>query len=84
MLLKNKKFQTLQHVNESKSLFNLYVCSVVINNLNKIMTCQRRMERNMLNIKLINKIRHTEVRIITKTTDDLIQALTLKWNWPET
>ena len=45
---------------------------------NKIITCQRGMERCILHIKLINKIRHTEIRYITKTTDGLTQVLTFK------
>nr|XP_032516630.1 uncharacterized protein LOC116769593 [Danaus plexippus plexippus] len=47
----------------------------------KIITCQRGMERSMLNIKRINKIRHTKIRNITKATDGLAQALALKWKW---
>ncbi|CAG4947891.1 unnamed protein product [Colias eurytheme] len=47
----------------------------------KIITCQRGMERSMLNIKRINKIRHTKIRNITKATDGLEQALALKWKW---
>ncbi|CAB3226849.1 unnamed protein product [Arctia plantaginis] len=39
------------------------------------------MERSMLNIKRINKIRHTKIRNITKATDGLAQALALKWKW---
>lgn len=48
---------------------------------NKIITCQRGMERSMLNIKKIQKIRHTEIRNTTKATDGLTQALSLKWKW---
>ncbi|KAI8437727.1 hypothetical protein MSG28_011961 [Choristoneura fumiferana] len=47
----------------------------------KIMTCQRGIERSMLNIKKIQKIRHIKIRNITKATDGLTQALTLKWKW---
>ena len=51
------------------------------NIINKIITCQRGMERSMLNIKRINKIRHTKIRNITKATNGLVQALALKWKW---
>ncbi|CAG4970122.1 unnamed protein product [Colias eurytheme] len=48
---------------------------------NKIITCQRGMERSMLNIRKIQKIRHTQIRQITNAKDGLAQALTLKWKW---
>lgn len=51
------------------------------NIMNKIRTCQRGMERSMLDIKRINKIRHSKIRSITNATDGLAQALALKWKW---
>ncbi|CAH2108571.1 unnamed protein product [Euphydryas editha] len=35
----------------------------------------------MLNIKIIEKIRHTKIRKTTKATDALIHARKLKWKW---
>lgn len=48
---------------------------------NKVVTCQRGMERSMLNIRKIQKIRHTDIRSRTKTIDALHHALKLKWKW---
>ncbi|CAK1598040.1 unnamed protein product [Parnassius mnemosyne] len=47
----------------------------------KITTCQRGIERSMLNIKKIQKIRHTKIRETTKATDALTYAKRLKWKW---
>lgn len=47
----------------------------------KIRTCQRGLERSMLNIRKINKIRHSKIRSVTKATDALNYALKLKWRW---
>nr|XP_034833605.1 uncharacterized protein LOC117990222 [Maniola hyperantus] len=47
----------------------------------KITTCQRGLERSMLKIKKLDKIRHTRIRSITKATDALNYALKLKWKW---
>ncbi|GBP37018.1 Putative uncharacterized transposon-derived protein F52C9.6 [Eumeta japonica] len=35
----------------------------------------------MLNIKKIDKVRHTKIRKTTKATDALNYALKLKWKW---
>lgn len=48
---------------------------------NKITTCQRGIERSMLNIKKIQKIRHSNIRKITKAKDALTYAKKLKWKW---
>ncbi|KAG6465037.1 hypothetical protein O3G_MSEX014898 [Manduca sexta] len=48
---------------------------------NKISTCQRGMERSMLNIRKVHKIRHTKIRLLTKATDVLSHSLKLKWKW---
>lgn len=48
---------------------------------NKIITCQRGIERSMLNIKKMQKIRHTSIRKITKAKDALNYAKKLKWKW---
>lgn len=48
---------------------------------NKLSICQRGMERSMLNIRKIQKIRHTKIRHLTKATDVLNHALKLKWKW---
>lgn len=45
----------------------------------KIVTCQRGLERSMLNIKKIQKIRHSEIRNISKAIDALKYAKKLKW-----
>lgn len=47
----------------------------------KITTCQRGLERSMLNIKKIQKIRHTKIRKITQTTDVLNLIRKFKWKW---
>ncbi|CAH2100226.1 unnamed protein product [Euphydryas editha] len=47
----------------------------------KIRTCQRGLERSMLKIRKIDKIRHTEIRSITRATDALEHALKQKWKW---
>lgn len=47
----------------------------------KIITCQRGLERSMLKIKKIQKIRHTKIRNISKATDALNYAQKLKWKW---
>lgn len=46
-----------------------------------ITTCQRSMERSILNIRKIQKIRSEIIRQKTKLTDALQQALHLKWQW---
>lgn len=35
----------------------------------------------MMNIKKIQKIRHTKIRHITKARDGLVYAQSLKWKW---
>lgn len=47
----------------------------------KITSCQRGIERSMLNIRKIQKIRHTKIRNMTKATDALRHAQKLKWQW---
>lgn len=46
-----------------------------------IRTTQRAMERSMLKIRKIHKIKHETIRSKTKITDALAQALKLKWQW---
>lgn len=46
--------------------------------MNQINTYQRGLERSMLNIKKIDKIRHTKVNDITKVTNALTFAQKLK------
>lgn len=41
----------------------------------------RGMERSMLNIRKLQKNRHTDIRSKTKTKDALNHALKLKWKW---
>lgn len=48
---------------------------------NKITSSQRAMERSILNLRKIYKVRSQEIRKKTKVTDMLHQALKLKWNW---
>ncbi|KAJ8705237.1 hypothetical protein PYW07_011064 [Mythimna separata] len=48
---------------------------------NKINTCQRGMERSMLNIKKIQKINHNKIRSKTKAIDALKYSQKLKWKW---
>lgn len=48
---------------------------------NKITTCQRSMERSMLKIKKVHKIRHTAIRKVTKSIDALSYAQKLKFRW---
>lgn len=48
---------------------------------NKITTCQRGLERSMLKINKLLKIRHTKIRSITKATNALNYAQKLKWKW---
>lgn len=48
---------------------------------NKIRTCQRGMERSMLKIRKMDKVRHTKIRRTTNATDALTYALKLKWKW---
>ncbi|GBP81972.1 LINE-1 reverse transcriptase homolog [Eumeta japonica] len=46
---------------------------------NKITSCQRSMERCILKIKKIQKIRHTDIRQKTKVIDALSHSQKLKW-----
>lgn len=48
---------------------------------NKIISCQRALERSMLSIQKIQKIRHEKIRNISKATDALEQTQRLKWKW---
>lgn len=48
---------------------------------NKINACQRGMERSMLNLRRIDRIRHTKIRGITKATNALSFAQKQKWKW---
>lgn len=48
---------------------------------NKITTCQRGMERSMLSIKKIQKIKHNIIRTQTKAIDALNYSQKLKWKW---
>lgn len=47
----------------------------------RITTTQRAMERSILNIRKIQKVRSKVIRQKTKMTDALTQALKLKWQW---
>lgn len=47
----------------------------------KIMTCQRAMERSIMNLKLRDKQRHTVIREKTKVIDALSHCMKLKWKW---
>ena len=47
----------------------------------KIMTCQRSMERSFMKIRKIHKIRHTTIRQKTKVIDALSYSQKLKWRW---
>lgn len=47
----------------------------------KIQTTQRAIERSILNIKKIHKVRSDFIRQKTKVTDALTHALKLKWKW---
>lgn len=48
---------------------------------NKIRTCQRGLERSMLNIRKRDKVRHDKIRNTTKAIDALMFALKQKWKW---
>ena len=48
---------------------------------NKIRTCQRAMERSILKLRKIQKIRSEDIRKKTKLTDALEYCLKLKWQW---
>ncbi|KAL0832588.1 hypothetical protein ABMA28_000786 [Loxostege sticticalis] len=47
----------------------------------KLVRCQRSMERSMLGLKLMDKIRSTDIRRKTKLTDILLRIDKLKWRW---
>lgn len=48
---------------------------------NNVVTCQRAMERSILNLRKIHKVKSEDIRRKTKLTDALIHALKLKWKW---
>lgn len=48
---------------------------------NKIITSQRSMERSILKIKKLQKIRHTTIRQKTKVIDALSYSQKQKWRW---
>lgn len=48
---------------------------------NKISICQRTMERSILNLKLSDKVKNTEIRKRTQVTDAIIHVRKLKWKW---
>ena len=47
----------------------------------KMEICQRKMERKMLGIKLIDKVPNLEIREKTKVNDVLAEITKLKWKW---
>ncbi|PZC71479.1 hypothetical protein B5X24_HaOG213342 [Helicoverpa armigera] len=47
----------------------------------KIRSCQRAMERSILSLRKVQKIKSSEIRKKTNLTDALIHALKLKWKW---
>lgn len=47
----------------------------------KIIVCQRGLERSMLKLRKLDKIRHTKIRKITKATNALSHAKKMKWKW---
>lgn len=49
--------------------------------MSKIGVCQRAMERSMLGVKLIDRIRNTDLRSMTQITDAGRTACKLKWDW---
>lgn len=61
-----------------------YACQTWIYNVRterKIQTCQRAMERSILNLKRIDKQRNIEIRKRTKVIDALSHCKRLKWKW---
>lgn len=50
-------------------------------NRDKIAKCQRAMERSILNIKLKDKVKSSDIRKETETIDVLQHAQLLKWKW---
>lgn len=61
-----------------------YACQTWIYNKKterKIQTCQRAMERSILNLKRIDKKRNIDIRKQTKLTDALSHCKKLKWRW---
>ena len=54
-----------------------------LTNLQKsaLKVCQRAMERSILGVKLMDKIRNTDLRSRTKIADVGTKASTLKWDW---
>lgn len=48
---------------------------------NKLITCQRSMERSIINVRKIQKIPHELIRNQTKITDALSFSLKLKFRW---
>lgn len=51
------------------------------NNIKRLKITQRKMERSILNKKLIEKTHNTELRKLTKVTDVIRHAKKLKWKW---
>lgn len=49
--------------------------------LNSLRTCQRSMERSLLNIRRTDRIRSSEIRGMTKFADVVVQSRQLKWDW---
>ncbi|KAI8434265.1 hypothetical protein MSG28_012359 [Choristoneura fumiferana] len=48
---------------------------------NKITSCQRSMERSMMKIRKIQKIRHSVIREVSGVIDALSYSQKLKWRW---
>ena len=78
-------------VQEKRKIFNTcilscltYGCqtwSLTKKNLQKISVCQHSIERSMLDIKLRDKCKLTEIRKRTKVTDANKNMKQLKWRW---
>ena len=47
----------------------------------KLVTCQRAMERSVLKLRKIHKVRSEQIRLRTKVIDALKFALKQKWRW---
>lgn len=61
-----------------------YACQTwkyTTNIINKLSICQRGMERSMLSIRKVQKIKHIKIRQLTKATDVVNHTLKLKWKW---
>lgn len=61
--------------------YGLETMAFTVKTINRLRVAQRAMERNMLGLRLVDRIMNDEIRRRTKLTDIIKRTAEQKWNW---